>query len=108
MKRYGLLVLSLAMVCFWLIGSYLPLLTPMNISSLPISSSFLGWMASLCFVVFLVVQVWILFSTGSALGTQASMTRHRLHLSVELFWTFLPILITLLLAWGSWLSWQAQ
>ncbi len=115
MKRYGLLVLSLGMVCFWLIGSYLPQSKPIISLSLPLPDSFLDGMVIFCFAAFLAIQIWILFSTKKALSSKSrphqlnvKIADGNLNSRVELFWTFLPIVLTLLLAWSSWMFWQVR
>lgn len=115
MKRYGLLTISIGMVFFWLIGSYYLQGKPIALLRLPLPEWILGMLAILGFVLFLAIQIWILLSTRNALGsesgTQSVETRAspiNLHYGLELFWTFLPIVITLLLAWSSWSFWQVR
>lgn len=112
MQRHLWSSLSLIAVGFWLLFSYLP----PTVLSLPqlqannfASARLLQVLAIFCLLLFLVVQLLILWSTfRMRKATEASTGENSLQLGSvgELFWTALPLLLTLGLAALSYQSWQ--
>ena len=99
----------LVIFVLWLVVSYLPGVRAM----LPVVA-FGGngvWMATLAvlaLIIFVTIQIWLVYSTivtVRAHQTKSNGSPFRLRLSVELFWTALPIAMTIGLAWASYALW---
>ena len=99
----------LAIIVLWLLVSYLP-----GIQAILPVVAFGGnglWMAGLAVValiVFIGIQLWLVYTTIITVrGHQVKSpdSPFRLKLSVELFWTALPIVMTIGLAWASYALW---
>jgi heme/copper-type cytochrome/quinol oxidase subunit 2 len=114
--RYLLSILSLLAVVGWLILSYLPK-TPF---ALPVLALPAGWSASLQasavigLLLFVLIQLVLVRSTmifrsqnvpEQSLQDTAQVERIALNRTAELFWTVLPLIMTLGLAWASYQSW---
>jgi heme/copper-type cytochrome/quinol oxidase subunit 2 len=99
-------------IVLWLMVSYMPHVQ----SALP-TIAFAqagGWQSTsgvILLVVFIALQVWLLYTTLTRVRT-SQMHSHtkplRLKLGVELFWSVLPILMTIALAWASYALWLNQ
>jgi heme/copper-type cytochrome/quinol oxidase subunit 2 len=69
------------------------------------------WLAALsliALVIFVAIQLWLVFTTVATLRTsqaKESGSPFRLRLGAELFWTALPIVMTIALAWASFALW---
>jgi heme/copper-type cytochrome/quinol oxidase subunit 2 len=93
----------------WLVVSYMPALQ----AELPIIAFAGGswWQSAsgaLLLVAFIALQVWLLYTTVAAVRTSqtgGNATPFRLKLGGEFFWTVLPILMTVALAWASYALW---
>lgn len=99
----------LVIFVLWLVVSYLPGVRAM----LPVVA-FEGsgvWMATLAvfaLVIFIAIQLWLVYTTVVTVRAhqiKSNSSPFRLRLSVELFWTALPIAMTIGLAWASYALW---
>jgi heme/copper-type cytochrome/quinol oxidase subunit 2 len=117
-SRYIWSIVALAGVLFWLFFSYMPFPLPATagLSSLPgWSSQLLQPLAILSLLLFVGIQLWLLFATvrlrsafdpqrSGAEGGQRGQT-FQLNFVIELFWTILPLLMTLGMAYISYQTW---
>jgi heme/copper-type cytochrome/quinol oxidase subunit 2 len=112
-NRYLLSILSLVGLLFWLVFSYWP--APFR-PFVPGETA--GWwfgpffqlLALASLVVFCVIQVRLLLSTRrfrQLNQTDEADQSRRLNLAAELFWTALPLLMTLGLALLSYPTWRS-
>jgi heme/copper-type cytochrome/quinol oxidase subunit 2 len=92
----------------WLVVSYMPHLH----AELPIIAfaSGSGWQSpsgAILLIAFIALQVWLLCTTVAAIRTSqhSNATAFRLKLGAEFFWSALPILMTVALAWASYALW---
>lgn len=118
MSRYIWTIVTLLGVLFWLFFSYAPSALPVTarFSGLPsLYGSVLQILAVLSLLLFVGVQLGLLYSTfrlrrafvqplSAADGMQRG-PRFQLHFAVELFWTALPLLMTLGMAYISYQTW---
>lgn len=117
-SRYIWSIIALVGVSVWLFFSYVPSALPVAtrfsaLSSLP--GSVLQILGTLSLLIFVGVQLWLLYATfrlrtvfaqypNWADGAQRG-PRFQLLFAVEFFWTALPLLITLGMAYISYQSW---
>lgn len=107
-------LLSLALllgVILWIVLIYVPdSLLPLPILGYPSSGRLLAGLAVVCLVAFLAIQVLVVRSTARSMQpSHHSHSNHpafRLHRNAELFWTVLPLVMTLALAWASYPLWR--
>jgi heme/copper-type cytochrome/quinol oxidase subunit 2 len=114
--RYLLSILSLLAVVGWLSLSYLPRTT----FALPVLALPAGWSAALQtsaligLLLFVLIQLVLVRSTitfgnqnmsNQNLPDVAQEERIPLNRTAEFFWTVLPLIMTLGLAWASYQSW---
>jgi hypothetical protein len=105
-----LFTLVIALICIlWIVVSYLPGVQAM----LPVIA-FAGtgrWLAALgliALVAFLAIQLWLVYTTVATVRTsqaKGNISPPRLKVGAELFWTALPIAMTVWLAWASYALW---
>jgi heme/copper-type cytochrome/quinol oxidase subunit 2 len=111
-NRYLLTLLSLSAVVIWLVLSYArPTWAPLATIAYPALWAALGLVLSLlALALFLVVQSIILWSTSrikpEPIGEPPAGGR-RMRVTTELFWTILPLLMTLGLACISYPTWRS-
>lgn len=104
---------TLAIVILWLVLSYLP----RQIVSLPnlalhgsAAGSAYQWALIVSLLVFLAIQLWLVWATVGFFRSQsqargASPLAFGLKLSSELFWTAIPLVMTIGLAIASYQTW---
>ena len=106
-RLFALTILVISIL--WIVISYLP-----GVQSLLPTIAFTygnGWLASLAvlaLVCFIAIQLWLVYTTVNTVrDVQAKHSRPQFPLKVgtELFWTALPIAMTLALAWASYALW---
>ena len=112
MNRYLLTLISLAGVLFWLVFSYLSpsvfALPQVNLQGM-LPGRLLQALAVLSLIVFLIVQLRILWATYRMKGlvqADAGVAGRRFRLGAEFFWTALPLVMTAALAYWSWPVWR--
>lgn len=98
-------------VILWLVLSYIPdSLLPLPTVGYSGAGMLLAGLAVLCLAAFLAIQWIVVQSTARSLehGDPSDTRRppFRLNKSVELFWTALPLAMTLALAWASYALWR--
>jgi heme/copper-type cytochrome/quinol oxidase subunit 2 len=112
-SRYLLSLISLAGLIFWLVFSYLsPDLRPFAPSVGPAAwlGPLLPWAAFVCLVLFVAIQLQVLWSTlriRQWIAANVTEDRQRLTVAAELFWTALPLLMTIGLAALSYPTWRS-
>ncbi|HMN31497.1 MAG TPA: hypothetical protein PKE45_25330 [Caldilineaceae bacterium] len=111
MNRYLLTLLSLFAVAVWLVLSYAPGWLPLPTIAYPMGAASLrAVLLVLALALFLLVQSIILWSTSriklEPIGEPPTGGR-RMHVASELFWTILPLLMTLGLACISYPAWRS-
>jgi hypothetical protein len=114
-NRYFWSILSLAGLAVWLIGSYALPPQGLRIDWGWFAPQVGGWLqlaALVCFCLFVALQLWLLRATFGmrAVFTPPPISRPsasplQLKFGAELFWTILPLLMTLGLAWLSYQTW---
>ncbi len=108
LKRLLIWVVSLVSV-LWIIVSYLPAVKAVLPTFALPNSSWPALLAAAGFVLFIAIQLWLVKTTYTAVRAylaQPSPAPFRLHLDREVFWTALPILMTVGLAWASLDLWR--
>jgi hypothetical protein len=105
-----LLTLAMLLICvLWIVVSYLPgVQAYLPVIGFAQGAPWLGALAVPAVLVFLAIQLWLLYSTVSTVRAyQAKSPRSpiQLKLGAELFWTALPIAITIALVWASYARW---
>ncbi len=106
-------ILSLALtlgVILWIVLTYVPdSLLPLPIIRFSGSGGLLAGLTVACLVAFVAIQTYLVRSTvrGVDPDHQPPNTRSpfRLNRNAELFWTVLPLVMTLVLAWASYGLW---
>jgi heme/copper-type cytochrome/quinol oxidase subunit 2 len=112
-SRYLLSIVSLAGLIFWLVFSYLsPGLRPFAPSATQATwlRPLLPWVALVCLILFVAIQLQVLWSTQRIrqwIAANVTEEGHKLNVAVELFWTALPLLMTLGLAALSYPTWRS-
>ena len=93
----------------WIVVSYLPgvqaLLPTIAFSG---GSSWLAALALIALVAFIAIQLWLVYTTVATVRSfqvKGHDSPFRLKLGAELFWTALPIVMTVGLAWASIALW---
>ncbi|MCL4860159.1 MAG: hypothetical protein KJZ93_12160 [Caldilineaceae bacterium] len=109
MNRYLLTIVSLLAVLFWLAFSYAP-----GMPSLPALTFQAGWSGALLqalalagLILFVLIQLFILWSTSRLSPIRQAESGPRVRLVAEFFWTALPLVMTIglaLLSYQTWLS----
>ncbi len=111
-----LLTFGLLGICgFWLLFAYVPGLQAwLPTIALGDDGAFGGngrWMAVLALLsllAFIIIQLWLVHTTVRtvrAYHAKGARPGFRLPLSIEIFWTALPIAMTVALAWASYPLW---
>ena len=105
-----LLALAILLVCvLWLVVSYVPSLqTLLPTLAFAGSERWLAMMAMAALGLFVAIQLWLVYTTVNTVRAHQakhSQSPFRLKLGVELFWTALPIAMTIGLAWASYALW---
>lgn len=93
----------------WIAISYLPSVQ----ASLPViaftsGGSWFALFSILILVAFVAIQIWLVYTTVAtvrAYQAKGNSKGFRLKIGTELFWTALPIAMTLVLAWASYALW---
>jgi hypothetical protein len=95
----------------WIVVSYLPGVQVM-LPTIAFSGggSWLASLALIALVVFIAIQIWLVYTTVATVRAfqvkgHDSPSPFRLKLGAELFWTALPIVMTVGLAWASVALW---
>lgn len=111
MSRYFWSLLAFIGIAIWLVGSY-TFPAPEEVVGVGWATLAPGWLlqgaALLCLFLFVGVQGWLLWSTfalRSLLAAPPTTSRFHLRLRTELFWTLLPLIATLGLAWLGYQTW---
>ena len=106
-----LLTLAILLVCvLWLVVSYLPgIQALLPVLAFPATGKWFASLSVAAFVIFVAIQLWLVYTTvvtvrASQAKGQSSL--FRLKVGIELFWTALPIAMTVALAWASYALWQ--
>ncbi len=118
MGRHIWSIVALVGVLFWLFFSYVPSALPATArfsASLRLPGGVLRSLAVLSLLLFVGIQLWLLNIT---VHLRSAFAQHRkgvdgaqrgprvqLYFSIELFWTSLPLLITLGMAYISYQTW---
>lgn len=94
----------------WIVLTYVPdSLLPLPTIRFSGSGGLLAGLTAACLVVFVAIQIYLVRSTvrGVDPNHQLPNTRSpfRLSRNVELVWTILPLVMTLVLAWASYGLW---
>lgn len=102
--------LAIILVCIlWLVISYVPgLQTFLPTLALVEYGNGLAMLGAITLVIFLAIQLWLVFSTVSTVRAHTNKgdgSPFRLKLGAELFWTALPVAMTVGLAWASYALW---
>ena len=104
-----LFTLAILLVCIlWLVVSYLPGVQAHLPTIAFTGSNLLAILALIALVVFVAIQLWLLYTTMATVRAHRAKDSHspfRLRIGMEFFWTALPILMTLALAWASYALW---
>ena len=105
-----LLTLAILFICaLWLFFAYMPGLRGfLPDLALTGATPWMAWLAIFALVAFVAIQLWLVYTTGRTVRAyQAKDLRagFRLNLGLEIFWTVLPIAMTLGLAWASYPLW---
>ena len=93
----------------WIVVSYLPTVQAAMPMVAPMSGALPAWLGITSLAIFLGIQLWLIKTTGTAIQSYRSNPEaapFRLRLGRELFWTALPVLMTLVLAWASLVLWR--
>src|SRR5688500_13045774 len=102
----------LVIFILWLVISYLPgVQAQLPTIAFGSGSNLLAALGVASLIVFVAIQLWLLVTTVSTIRTfQAKEIRtpFRLKVGTEFFWTALPILMTVGLAWASYALWLGQ
>lgn len=102
--RYILTIGIMMAIAAWLVLSYAPASLPVIAFPGAQASAWFGGLAALSLAVFALIQGWLVYATGRLLRRPATadlrQTVEQFHLSVgrEVFWTALPLLITVVMA----------
>lgn len=115
MLRSILAYATLAIVVLWLVFSYVPrhLVGLPNLSLHgPMFGQLAQWGLVVSFVVFLAIQVWLIWATVTLFrksGREGQVTPQAfgLKLSSELFWTAIPLVMTIGLGLISYQTWYS-
>jgi heme/copper-type cytochrome/quinol oxidase subunit 2 len=105
-----LLALAILIIfILWLVISYLPgvqaLLPTIAFSG---GGNLLALLGVASLIIFIAVQLWLLYTTVLTIRTHQAKEHgspFRLKVGAEFFWTALPILMTVGLAWASYALW---
>jgi hypothetical protein len=103
-----LALLLLAAVVLWLVLSYLPAARRLPVLAFSGAGGVLAALTVATLLVFIAIQLWLIRSTMSSVGRSqhgSAQSPFRLKLGVELFWTALPLVITVALAWAGYARW---
>jgi len=115
MKRLFWTLVSLLVMAVWLFFSYAPawrLTLPQVTIQGSWSAALLQTLAILCFVLLVIVQLVLLWSTKRIFHRQAALSpteageKLKLNPMLELFWTAVPLLLVVGLAFASYQTWQ--
>jgi heme/copper-type cytochrome/quinol oxidase subunit 2 len=107
----------LTVIIAWIVLSYLPssVVTLPTLAFSPRASAWLAALAPLTLAAFVAIQTWLVYATWVAVRRYRPRAGEaapaRPPLGAELFWTALPIAITLAVAWaghGLWMQAAAQ
>lgn len=108
-------ILALAILVvsiLWLVISYVPgLQAMMPTLIMPGNGNTLAVLGVVALLIFLAIQLWLVYTTLSTVRSYQSKHNgqpFRLKWGAELFWTALPIAMTIALAWASYALWQGQ
>jgi heme/copper-type cytochrome/quinol oxidase subunit 2 len=89
----------------WIVVSYLPgVRALLPVWGWPLSARWMGWAAVVMLIVFVLIQLRLVQTTLAAVRSYdlaEHCASYRLKRGTELFWTALPIAMTLGLAWAS-------
>jgi heme/copper-type cytochrome/quinol oxidase subunit 2 len=102
-----LALLLLAAMVLWIVLSYLPT-RRLPVLAFSGASGVLAALAVAALLAFIAIQLWLIRSTMSSVSRSQhgpAQPPFRLKLGVELFWTALPLVITLALAWAGYARW---
>ncbi|MFN8494953.1 MAG: hypothetical protein U0350_45540 [Caldilineaceae bacterium] len=115
MKRLFWSLVSLLVMAVWLFFSYAPawrLTLPQVTIQGSWSAGLLQPFAVICFALLVIVQLVLLWSTKRILHQQAALPsreagdKFKLNPMLELFWTVVPLLLVVGLAFASYQTWQ--
>lgn len=101
----------LAVIIAWIVLSYLPssVVTLPTVAFGPRMASRLSALALPALVAFVAIQVWLVHATWVAVRSYRPQLGEpapaRPHLGAELFWTALPVAMTLGVAWAGYGLW---
>jgi hypothetical protein len=104
-----LFTLAIVVICIlWIVVSYLPGVQAMLPTIAFVGGSWLASLGLIALVVFIAIQMWLVYTTVAtvrAFQVKGHDSPFRLKLSAEFFWTALPIVMTVGLAWASVALW---
>jgi heme/copper-type cytochrome/quinol oxidase subunit 2 len=105
-----LFTLAIVLVCLlWIVLSYLPQVqAKLPVIAFSAGGFWLAVLAILALVAFIAIQFWLLYTTVATVRSyQAKHPGSLFHLKLgaELFWTALPIAMSVGLAWASYSLW---
>lgn len=93
----------------WIVVSYLPGVQAMLPTlSIVENGGWLSWLTVAALIAFIAIQLWLVYTTVATIRSYQARghdTPFRLRLGAELFWTALPIAMTIGLAWASYALW---
>lgn len=115
MKRLFWTLVSLLVMAVWLFFSYAPAWR-LTLPQVTIQGSWSGvllqTLAVACFILLVIVQLMLLWSTkrifqrSAALPSSEAGDKFKLNPMLELFWTAVPLLLVVGLAFASYQTWQ--
>lgn len=105
-----LFTFAILIICIlWLVVSYLPgvkaLLPTLTLAA---GGGWLAWLGVAALIAFIAIQLWLVITTVASVRAYRAKnngTAFRLRTGVEFFWTALPIMMTIVLAWVSYGLW---
>lgn len=93
----------------WVVVNYIPAIQAVLPTLAPANSQWLALLAVVGLMIFVAIQVWVVKTTATAVQSyreQSDSPSFNLRLGHEIFWTALPILMTVALAWASLGLWR--
>lgn len=106
-RLFSLVIVILSIL--WIVVSYLPgVRAALPTIAFPMESGLFAILSVLALLIFVAIQLWIVNRTVRTVRNyqdQNNGSPFRLRIGAELFWTALPIAMTLVLAWASYPLW---
>jgi heme/copper-type cytochrome/quinol oxidase subunit 2 len=105
-----LFTLAIVVICIlWIAVSYLPSVQAMlPIIAFTSGGSWFALFSVIILLAFVAIQLWLVYTTVATIRTfqaKGNSKGFRLKVGTELFWTALPIAMTIGLAWASYALW---